>query len=352
MASAVERDIDGRMVRISSPDKLYFPKVGLTKLDVIEHYERVAEHLLPHCLGRPCNLERYPDGAAGKSFMQKRVPASRPDWLRTVEVTFGSGRTAEELCPASLADVLWSVNLGAITVHPWSLRLPEYAPTGTAVGQEPDEALFDEPDELRFDLDPSPEADFDTVRRVARVVGEVLEEHDLLGFPKTSGSAGMHVLVRIQRRPYVDVRAAAVALAREVERRLPDDATTAWWKEERGPASILIDYNQNLWDRTTACAYAVRPVPDARVSLPVTWAELDDVEPQDATVTTLPDLLARRGDPMASIDDVAGSIDGLLALHAADREAGLPDLPLPPHYPKFPEEPSRVPPSRAKDRER
>lgn len=347
MANAAELDIDGRTVRISSPDKPYFPEVGLTKLDIVEHYRRVAEHLLPHCLGRPCNLERYPDGAAGKSFMQKRVPASRPDWLSTTEVTFGSGRTAQELCPASLADVLWSVNLGALTVHPWSLRLPEASPLAV-----PDAALFDEPDELRLDLDPSPDATFDAVRRVTRVVGDVLEEHGLVGYPKTSGSCGMHVLVRIERRPYVDVRAAAVALAREVERRIPSDATSAWWKEERGPASVLIDYNQNLWDRTTACAYAVRAVPDARVSLPITWAELDDVEPADATVLTLPDLLATRGDAMASLDEAAGSIDGLLGLHAADREAGLPDLPLPPHYPKFPDEPSRVPPSRAADRER
>jgi bifunctional non-homologous end joining protein LigD len=345
MASAVELDVDGRTVRISSPDKPYFPDVGLTKLDVVEYYRQVAEQLLPHCLGRPCNLERYPDGAAGKSFMQKRVPASRPPWLATTEVTFGSGRTAEELCPASLADVLWSVNLGAMTVHPWSLRRPEASPL-----DDPDEAAFDDPDELRFDLDPAPGADFDVVRRVTRVVGDVLAEQGLVGYPKTSGSSGMHVLVRIERRPYVDVRAAAVALAREVERRIPGDATTSWWKEERGPTSVLIDYNQNLWDRTTACAYSVRAVPDARVSLPITWDELDDVDPRDATIPTLPARLSARGDPMAAIDDAAGSIDGLLALHAADREAGLPDLPLPPHYPKFPNEPSRVPPSRAAHR--
>jgi DNA ligase D-like protein (predicted polymerase) len=347
VGNAMELEVDGRTVRISSPDKPYFPEAGLTKLDVVEHYRHVAEQLLPHCLGRPCNLERYPDGAAGKSFMQKRVPSSRPEWLTTTEVTFGSGRTAEELCPASLADVLWSINLGALTVHPWSMRRPELSPL-----DDPDEALFDEPDELRFDLDPSPDADFDTVRRVTRAVGEVLGEHALVGYPKTSGSSGMHVLVRIERRPYVDVRAAAVALAREVERRIPDDATTAWWKEERPPGSVLIDYNQNLWDRTTACAYAVRAVPDARVSLPITWDEVEDVDPRDATIGTLPELLATRGDPMASIDGAAGSIDGLLALHAADREAGLPDLPLPPHYPKFPDEPSRVPPSRAADRDR
>lgn len=342
MAGAIERDVDGRTVRISSPDKPYFPEVGLTKLDVIEHYERVAPLLLPHCLGRPCNLERFPDGAAGKSFMQKRVPASRPAEVRTVEVTFGSGRTAEELCPASLADVLWSVNLGALTVHPWSIRLPQDDPHA-----DPDTAVFDEPDELRFDLDPGPDATFASVREVTRVVGDVLEEHGLVGFPKTSGSTGVHVLVRIERRPYVEVRAAAVALAREVERRIPEAATTSWWKEERGPGTVLIDYNQNLWDRTTAAAYSVRPVPDARVSLPFTWAELDDIEPADATILTLPDLLAERADPLAALEEQVGSIDGLLGLAAADREAGLPDLPLPPHYPKFPDEPRRVPPSRA-----
>jgi DNA ligase D len=332
--AGIELDVDGRTVRISSPDKPYFPAAGLTKLDLVEYYRSVAEQLLPHCLDRPCNLERFPNGVGGKSFMQKRVPESRPEWLRTVEVTFGSGRTAHELCPASLADVLWSVNLGAITVHPWSIRLPD----------------TDAPDELRIDLDPMPDVGWDAVRRVTHTVGEVLAESDLVGFVKTSGSTGMHVLVRIERRPYVEVRAAAVALAREVERRRPADATSSWWKEDRG-ARVFLDYNQNLWDRTMACAYAVRATPDARVSLPITWAEVDLVEPADATVRTLPDLLAERGDPMAGLDEQAGSLDPLLDMAARDRAAGLPDLPLPPHYPKFPDEPTRVPPSRAADRE-
>lgn len=333
-ADAAELDVDGHQVRISSPDKVYFPKIGLTKLDVVAHYLAVADHLLPHCVDRPCNLERYPNGVGGKSFMQKRVPESRPDWLRTAEVTFGSGRTAEELCPASIADVLWSVNLGAITVHPWSVRLPD----------------TDVADELRVDLDPEDGVSWDAVRRVTGCVGEVLGEHGLTGFAKTSGSRGMHVLVRIEPRPYVDVRAAAVALAREVERRLPEDATSSWWKEERGQR-VFLDFNQNLWDRTMACAYSVRPVPDARVSLPFTWDELDAIEPEDATIVTVGDLLARRGDPMADLDTTVGNIDGLLELWERDRAAGLPDLPLPPHYPKFPDEPTRVPPSRAAHRD-
>ena len=341
MADAVELEVEGRTVRISSPDKPYFPQAGLTKLDVVQHHLDVAEQLLPHCLGRPCNLERFPDGVEGKSFMQKRVPKSRPDWLRTAEVTFGSGNTAEELCPASLADVLWSINLGAITVHPWSLRL--WGVDG--------ERSSEEPDELRFDLDPMPAASWDTTVRVTSMVREVLEEHGIEGYAKTSGSTGMHVLVRIVPRPYVQVRAASVALAREVERRLPDAVTTSWWKEERGDDQVFIDVNQNLWDRTMACAYAVRPTADARVSLPITWDELADVDPADATVATLPGLLADRGDPMATIDDTAFDLDGLLELAERDRAAGLPDVALPPHYPKFPDEPLRVPPSRAAKRQ-
>jgi bifunctional non-homologous end joining protein LigD len=340
VGAAVELDVDGHTVRVSSPDKPYFPEAGLTKLDVVQHHLDVAAQLLPHCLGRPCNLERYPDGVGGKSFMQKRVPAKRPEWLSTAQVTFGSGRTAEELCPASLADVVWSVNLGAITVHPWSLRLWD------ASG----ERTVEEPDELRIDLDPMPGAGWKTVIEVAAMVREVLAEHGIEGYAKTSGSTGMHVLVRIAPRPYVQVRAAAVALGREVQRRVPDAATVSWWKEERGEDQVFIDVNQNLWDRTMACAYAVRPTPDARVSLPITWDELDDVDPADATVRTVLELVADRGDPMATIDGVAHDLDGLLELAERDRAAGLPDVALPPHYPKFPDEPLRVPPSRAADR--
>jgi bifunctional non-homologous end joining protein LigD len=330
VGDAIELDVHGHQVRISSPDKVMFPATGATKLDLVAYHQQVAPQLLPHCLGRPCNLERYPNGAGGKSFMQKRVPGNAPDWLSTVEVTFGSGSTATELCPASLADVLWATNLGCITVHPWSIRAPD----------------LEEPDELRVDLDPMPGVAWDTVRAVTRTVGEVLDEHGLTGFVKTSGSTGMHVLVRIEPRPYVEVRAAAVALAREVERRRPDAATSSWWKEERGER-VFLDYNQNLWDRTMACAYAVRPTPEGRVSLPITWDELDDVEPADATIATVPDLLAGRGDPIAGLDEAVGDLTSLLGLAAADRADGLPDLPLPPHFPKFPDEPLRVPPSRA-----
>ena len=328
-------EIDGRQVAISSPGKPYFPEAGLTKLDLVEYYVAVGEVLLPHCRDRPLNLERYPNGAAGKWFMQKRVPESRPDWLRTVEVTFGSGRTAEELCPASLADVLWAVNLGCIAVHPWSITVAD----------------TERPDELRIDLDPQPGVPWDAVRRVAAAVGVLLEEVGIVGFPKTSGSRGMHVICPIEPEGYVDVRRAAVALARELERRHPDLATASWWKEERGDR-VFVDYNQNLWDRTMACAYSARPVPDARVSAPLTWDEVADVEPEDLTVRTVPGRLAAVGDLTAPRWQVASSLDGLLALAAADDEAGLPDLPLPPHFPKFRNEPKRVPPSRAADRDR
>ena len=334
MGAAIELDVDDRAVRISSPDKVLFPQLGLTKLDLVHYHQQVAEALLPHCLDRPCNLERFPDGVEGESFVQKRVPKNAPAWLSTVEVTFSSGRGAQELCPASLADVLWGVNLGAITVHPWSARRD----------------ALEQPDELRVDLDPMPDVPFGAVRTVTQVVGEVLTDHGLTGIPKTSGSTGMHVIVRTQPRGYVDVRAAAVALAREVERRRPDLATSSWWKEERG-SRVFLDYNQNLWDRSMACAYAVRPTPDARVSLPITWDEVADVEPADATVSSVPALLADRGDPTAGIDDDPGDLEPLLALAAADKEAGLGDLPLPPHYPRFPDEPTRVPPSRAKRRD-
>ncbi len=329
----VEIEVDGRTLTVSSPDKVYFPAIGVTKLDLVEYHLAVADVLMPHCRDRPLNLERYPDGVEGSWFMQKRVPDKRPDWLRTMEVTFGSGRTAEELCPASVADVLWSVNIGCITVHPWSITVHD----------------TERPDELRVDLDPQPGVAWGTVRRVTQVVGEVLDEAGVRGVPKTSGSRGMHVICRIGPEGYVDVRRAAVALAREVERRVPDLATSSWWKEERGDR-VFLDYNQNLWDRTMACAYAVRAVPDARVSAPVTWDEVADVEPEDLTIATLPGRLAAVGDLTAGLDDAPSSIDGLLRLADADEAAGLADLPLPPHYPKFANEPKRVQPSRDADR--
>ncbi len=328
----------GHEVTISSPDKLYFPAEGLTKADLVGYYLAVEAQLLPHCVDRPCNLERYPDGVDGPSFVQKRVPVRRPAWLRTVEVTFGSGATADELCPASLADVLWAVNLGAITVHPWAMRMTPQQGAGSVTGA----------DELRIDLDPMPGVDWRTVVQVAHVVGEVLEEHGVTPFVKTSGASGIHVVARISPHPFLEVRAAAVALAREVERRTPSTATTSWWRENRGQR-VFIDYNQNLWDRTTACAYAVRATGDARVSFPVRWDELDDVDPADATVRSVPGLIAQRGDPIAELDRHVSALDGLLEQSAKDAASGLEELPLPPHYPKLPREPRRVPPSRAAD---
>lgn len=335
MGDAELVEVAGRVVRISSPDKPYFPRLGLTKRDLVEHYRSFADLVMPHCRDRPLNLERYPDGVEGDWFMQKRVPASRPAWLRTVEVTFGSGRRAEELCPASIADVLWSVNLGCISIHPWAV---------TAADR-------DHPDELRVDLDPMEGVGFAAVREVALVVREVLVEHGVVGHPKTSGSTGMHVICPIEPETYVDVRRAAVALAREVERRRPELATSSWWREERGER-VFLDYNQNLWDRTTASAYSVRPVPAARVSAPVTWDEIGaGVDPADFTLRTLPDRVDDVGDLTAGMREEPSSLEGLLALAAADEADGLSDLPLPPHYPKFPNEPRRVPPSRAADRD-
>lgn len=331
MGEAITLEVDGHEVRISSPDKPYFPDAEITKLDVVTYYRDVGDVLLPHCLDRPLNLERYPDGVDGDWFMQKRVPKSRPDWLRTTTVRFGSGRTAEELCPASIADVLWSVNLGCISVHPWNVTVDD----------------TDHPDELRVDLDPMPDVPFSQVRDVTLVVKEVLDEVGIDAFPKTSGSTGMHVIARIQPETYLDVRRAAVALAREVERRAAEIATSSWWKEERGQR-VFLDYNQNLWDRTMACAYAVRPVSDARVSTPLTWDEVGGADPGAFTLHTIRDRLGDVGN-LTAAHDQPQSLDGLLAMATADEEAGLPDLPLPPHYPKLPNEPKRVNPSRARD---
>lgn len=333
----LELDVEGRRVTISSPDKEYFPSAGLTKRDLVEYYLVTAPLLMPHCQDRPCNLERYPDGVGGKSFVQKRVPTKRPDWLRTVEVTFGSGNTAEELCPASIADVLWAANLGAITVHPWAARL--------AKGED-GRFRADVADELRIDLDPMPGVAWATTCRVAHLVREVLGEHGVSSWVKTSGASGIHVLARIVPSNFVDVRAAAVAVAREAERRAPAEVTASWWKEQRG-RRVFVDYNQNLWDRTMACAYAVRATSDARVSFPVAWDDLDDIEPPDATIVTVPNLVAARGDASNLSGTAESSLDGLLAMAARDADDGLPDLPLPPHFPKFPNEPTRVSPSRA-----
>lgn len=330
MGEATILDVDGREVRITSPDKVMFPAAGLTKRDLLDYHLQVAELLLPHCRDRPLNLERFPRGVAAKGFVQKRVPESRPDWLRTVEVTFGSGRTAEELCPASIADVLWAVNLGCVSVHPWSITVHD----------------TQHPDELRIDLDPSPGVPFEVVRQVTVAVGALLDELGIDSVPKTSGSSGMHVLVRLApTHGYVDVRRAAGALARELERRLPERVTSSWWKEERGDR-VFVDYNQNLWDRTMACAYAVRPTVDARVSTPLSWDEVADVDPARFTLTSVGERFAQVGDLTAPLDEPQ-PLEPLLEMADADRAAGLAPLPLPPHYPKLEGEPTRVPPSRA-----
>jgi bifunctional non-homologous end joining protein LigD len=323
----------GREVKLSNPGKVFFPERGITKLDLVRYYLEVAEALIVQLRDRPTVLKRYVDGAGGEPFFQKRVPDSAPAWLQTAEVTFPSGRTARELLPNDAAHLVWGVNLGVIDWNPWPARLPD----------------LDHPDELRVDLDPTPEAGFDAVRRVALCVGEVLNDHGLLGFPKTSGSRGIHVNVRIvPEHDYTTVRSAAVALAREVERRVPELATTSWWKEERH--GVFIDYNQNARDRTVASAYSVRPTPDARVSTPLRWEEVADVEPGELRIDTVPARLRAHGDPAAEIDAHAGSLAALLARAERDREAGLPDAPWPPHFRKQRGEPRRVQPSRARRR--
>lgn len=319
----------GREVRLSNPGKVFFPQAGITKLGLCEYYLEVADAALRHLRERPTVLKRWVDGVEGEPFFQKRVPRGSPDWLETATVTFPSGRRAEELVPADAAHLVWAVNLGVIDFNPWPVR----------------RADLDRPDELRVDLDPVPGVAFADVRRVALVVREVLEEHGLAGWPKTSGSRGIHVLVRIHpRRGFDEVRAAALALAREVERRVPQLVTTRWWREERH--GVFVDYNQNARDRTVASAYSVRAVPDARVSCPLTWEEVADVEPGDLRIDTVPDRLRATGDPSAGIDESPGDLGPLLDLARRDRESGAEDAPWPPHHAKGEDEPRRAPPSR------
>jgi DNA ligase D len=324
---------NGRELRLSNPGKLFFPEPGLTKLDLANYYVECEEAVVRHLRERPTVLKRWVDGVGGEPFFQKRVPDSAPDWLQTATVTFPSGRHARELVPNDAAHLLWGVNLGVIDWNPWPVR----------------RADLDHPDELRVDLDPGPGVPFEEVRQVAMVVRDVLEEHALRGFPKTSGSRGVHIYVRIApEQSFEEVRRAALALAREVERRMPGRATSRWWKEER--QGVFIDYNQNARDRTIASAYSVRAVPDARVSCPLEWDEVPDVDPADLRLQTVPARLRERGDPSASIDEHAGSLDGLLELAARDEREGLGDAPWPPHFRKRKGEPPRVQPSRARSR--
>ena len=331
----VDLEVEGRTVTVTNPDKVFFSARGETKLDLARYYVHVGEGALRGVYERPTVLKRFPDGAEGDFFYQKRVPTKgRPPWLETVTVSFPSGRSAEELCPTDVAHLVWAVNLGCIDLNPWPVRRDD----------------VDHPDELRVDLDPQPGVPFTTVRTVALEVGEVLEEHGLVGYPKTSGSRGMHLNVRIQPRwSFTEVRRAALALARELERRRPDQVTSAWWKEERRER-VFVDYNQNARDRTVASAYSVRDNPDARVSCPLAWDEVPDVEPGDLTMATVPARLAVREDPAAGIDDHPCSLDSLLDLAARDEREGLGDAPWPPHFAKQRGEPRRVMPSRARKR--
>jgi bifunctional non-homologous end joining protein LigD len=331
MAEYATIEAAGIDVRISSPQKLFFTEPGVTKLDLVHYYLALAGPVVNHLCDRPTVLKRFPNGAAAEPFFQKRIPDSAPEWLQTTTVTFPSGRTARELLPNDAAHLVWGVNLGVIDWNPWQVRAGD----------------LDHPDELRVDLDPTPEASWDDVRRVALVAGEVLTDHGLTGFPKTSGSRGIHINVRLKpERDFFEVRRAALALAREVERRAPELATSKWWKEERH--GVFVDYNQNARDRTVASAYSVRPTPDARVSTPLRWDEVADVEPAELRIDTVPELVARRGDPSADIDEHAGSLDSLMELSRQDEERGLGDAPWPPHFRKQAGEPRRVQPSRAR----
>ena len=324
--------VEGREVRITNPDKPYFSRdVKLSKLDIVRYYLSVASGAIAGIRDRPIVLKRFVNGAEAEPFYQKRAPDKRPEWLRTVTLSFPSGRTAEEIVVDDAAGLAWIVNLGCIELHPHAVR------TGD----------LDHPDELRIDLDPGPGVVWDDVRRVAVETQALLEELGLRGWPKTSGSRGMHVNVRIhQRWTFTEVRRAALAFSREIERRAPSLATSKWWKEER--KGVFLDYNQNAKDRTTCSAYSVRPLPDARVSAPMHWSEISDCEPADFTVLTIPKRVAAIGCPHGDIDGSPGSLDALLELAARDEAAGLGDAPWPPHFQKMEGEGKRVAPSRAK----
>jgi bifunctional non-homologous end joining protein LigD len=325
--------IDGREVRITHPDKLYFSRaVKLSKLDLVRYYLSVAAGAIAGIRDRPIVLKRFVHGAEGEPFYQKRAPDNRPPWLRTVTLSFPSGRTAEEVVVDDAAGLAWIVNLGCIELHPHAVR----------------SADLDHPDELRIDLDPVPGVAWDDVRQVAMEAKGLLDELGLRGWPKTSGSRGMHVNVRLQagKWTFTEVRRAALAFSREIERRAPALATSKWWKEERH--GVFLDYNQNAKDRTTCSGYSVRPLPDARVSAPLNWEEIPACEPADFTVLTMPARLTAIGDPHAAMDGAPGSLDPLLELAARDEAAGLGDAPWPPHFRKMEGEAPRVAPSRAK----
>ncbi len=343
----VELDVAGRSVKVTNPDKPYFPDAGVRKIDMVEYYVSVGEGILRALHERPVTMERWPGGYSpdakratredphGDAFYQKRVPKNAPEWVETAHITFPSGRTADEVAPTELATIAWMANLGTITFHPWPVRRSD----------------VDHPDELRIDLDPQPGTDFVDAVTVAHEARAVLEDLAWVGFPKTSGNRGVHIYVRIEPRwTFTEVRHAAIAFGRELERRMPGRVTTKWWKEERGE-EIFVDYNQNARDRTIASAYSVRPLAHAPVSAPLRWEELDAVSPKDFTVTTMPARFADGGDLHAAIDDVAHDLTPLLEWYERDeRDHALGDMPYPPDYPKMPGEPKRVQPSKDRDR--
>jgi DNA ligase D-like protein (predicted polymerase) len=335
VATQTTIEVDGFDVRVTNPEKVFFPDAEggpITKLDLVRYWIEVADAALHGCHDRPSILHRFPNGVLDDGFYQKRLPKGAPEWIRTALITFPSGRTAHMPVMADPPALAWSATLGCLEVNPWPVRSGD----------------VDHPDELRIDLDPVPEAPFAWVREVALCAHDVLTDHGLVGFPKTSGKRGIHVNVRIEPRwSFTEVRRATLALAREVERRVPDLATTAWWKEERH--GVFLDYNQNARDRTVASAYSVRPVPDARVSTPLGWDEVATVDPAVFTLRTVPGRLRARGDPGAGIDDHLCVLDGLLELAARDEAGGLGEAPWPPHFPKAQGEPTRAAPSRRRD---
>jgi DNA ligase D len=334
LGEALEIEVAGRTVRVSSPDKVYFPERGYTKRDVVEYYLAVGEGIFRALGERPTTLQRFPEGIDGEMFFQKRVPTRGvPPWVKTAEISFPSGRTADELCPADLAHVIWAAQLGTIVFHPWPVRCSD----------------VDSPDELRLDLDPQPGTDFADAADAAGTVREILAELGWTGWPKTSGGRGIHVYVRIRPQwSFVEVRRAAIAFAREAERRRPELVTTAWWKELRGE-KVFVDYNQMARDRTIACAYSLRANARATVSTPLTWDELSTVEPDDFDLRTVPERVARIGDPHAGIDAEAFDLTPLLEWADRDERQGAGDMPYPPDYPKMPGEPKRVQPSKDRD---
>jgi DNA ligase D len=331
--AAIELQAGGRTIRLSSPDRVFFPERGFTKLDVARYYLAVGDGILRALRDRPTTLERYPEGVTGESFFQKRAPKNLPDWTPTAHITFPSGRFADEMCPTEIGAVIWAAQYGTLTFHPWPVRRSD----------------TERPDELRLDLDPQPGTDYADAVRAAHELRTVLEEHGLHGWPKTSGGRGLHVFVPIEPRwTFTQVRRAAIACGRELERRMPGRVTTAWWKEERGER-IFLDYNQTARDRTIASAYSVRPRPRATVSAPLRWDELDSAVPEDFDLATMPRRYADLGDVHAGMDDERYVLDGLLELARRDEhDHGLGDLPYPPEYPKMAGEPKRVQPSRAR----